>query len=773
MWFKKLKKKKLQSVLIMALLFLSSLIFASSLSMMTSINGYVKQYYAKDKIYDVVMVNANETSNNAVKKWCRSNPEVLDVKTLETYTSGNDIYHNGQNLKFSMYDITGLEDINKVPFGLNKVKGLDKGIAPREGEVWITQLLADNFKLNLGDSLTFKIKDKEVSLKISGLVNDSTQPSSTSSQIILYTNKNSIKEFASFMKAPLVFIDVKNGVKVSELEKSLAAAVTTGGYTLDKSVLIQVATMTSSMIGGICTLASLLVFIVSILLIRFILWNNILKEYKSIGIYKAIGFSKGEILKIYIVGYALTTFVGSVLGAFCSIPILNYTAAKILKYIGDFSGVSINYSVIFATIFIFSALVILNLYFVIRRTNKISPVEALRTGVTSSKKKLTKSLIKNTTAPLALGINDIFKYKKNSAYIALTLTLGFTLVLLFGNMNMSISRMKENTDIWFGLPKSNVTISASLVNYGENLKGALKFVEKDKRVKNYENGALSYIGVNLDTAKYHLKATMYNIFVMNSYKEALGFTKIAGHNPNNPNEVAVSINILRDGGLSIGDYIELSMNNKKSEYLITGSYNSLMSNGYGVRMLSSAIQKANPSFLGSEIFVNLKEKSQIKSFEKDITKNFGKLEADGIHPLLKYTIESIPGTLLPMTYLLLVVFMAFSGITILNIILMSIRDSRRSFGIMKALGFKARAIQNRYLYRVLILTLFSTIIALGINLTIAKPMIAAAISNLNVLIIDPKTMVIILIAMIGLIVGITLVSCNIIKNTKPSELIEE
>lgn len=773
MWFKKLKKKKLQCLLIGTLLFLTSLIFASSLSMITSIKGYVDKYYSNDKFYDLILFNSKKAATNDILQWCKSSSDVKDVKVIDAYTSGNDIYLNGKNLKLALYDIIPLEDMEKLPYGINKINSLDKDNYPKEGEVWLTQLLADNFKIALGDRLTIKTKDKDINLKVASLINDSLQPASTSSQIIFYTNKTSAEELSSFTKAPLVLIDTIEGVKASNVQKDLDKAVKGGGYAFDKDSLIVSATTVSSTVGGICILASLLVFIVSVLLIRFILWNNILKEYKSIGIYKALGFSKREILKFYIMGYSLTAIIGSTLGALLSIPTINFTASKVLKYIGKFDGVNINYSVIFATIFIFSLVTIINLYFVIRRTNKISPVEALRTGVTSSRKKLTKSLIKNTTSPLALAVNDIFKYKKVSFFITLSLTLAFTLVLLFGNLNVSISKMKENTNIWFGFPKSNITISAPLVASAGSLKDALDEVKSDDRVKNYVYGSIGFTNVELDTKKYPIKSPFYDVFVLNSYNSDLGFSSIEGHNPEKYNEVAVTLKILKEAALSVGDYIELSINNKKNTYLITGSYNSMMSNGYGIRMLNSAIEKEMPEFIGSELFVNLKDTSQIEGFKKDINDKFANLDASDIHPLIEYSIQSIPGTILPMSYLLMVVFVAFSIITILNIIIMNMRDNKRNFGIMKALGFTSKDIGLRYLYRILILTLTSTIVAVILNLTVAKPMIASAISNLDVLMISIGTMAILLTAMIFLVILITLICCRNIKNTKPTELIEE
>ena len=779
MWLKKLKKKKLQCFLIGTLLFLSSLIFTSSLCMVTSIKGYVNDVYSKDEIYDLSIFNSNEGAKNDVVEWCNGNSNVNDIQVKEAFVSGNDIYYNDKNLKIPMYEVSPIDNSNELPFKINKVESLDNESKPKEGEIWITQIVADNQKIKLGDDLTFKIKDKDVTLKVSSLINDSNEPSSTVGQIIFYINNNNIEDFSSFTKSPIIFIDVKSGVDASDLGQKLTSDVKTGGLLADKDLLIQASVMAPIAVGGICTLASVFIFIVSIILIRFILWNNILKEYKSIGIYKALGFTKKQILNFYIIGYSLTAFIGSILGALCSIPILNYTASKSLRYIGEFNGVDINLPAIFGTILLFSIIVIINLYFVVRKTNKISPVEALRTGVTSSKKKLTKSLIKNTTSSFALAVNDIFKYKKISILITLTLTLSFTLVLLFGNTNVMVGEMNKNTNVWFGLPKSSITVStkmtldAPLTASQSELENVLNKVKSDDRVKNYVNGCLLYNGVSVDKEKYNIKSTVLSTTVMDSFDNDFKFTIIHGHNPEKYNEVSVTTNILKDSGLTVGDYIELSINNNKKSYLISGSYNSLMSNGYTMRMLNSAVQKEYPEFEGSEIFLNLKDGADTDKFTKDIADEYSNLDASDIHPLLKFSIESMPELLLPITQILMAVFMIFSAITILNIIVMNVRDNRRNFGIMKALGFTSKEIRNRYLYRILILTTISTIIAVILNLTISRPLIAAAVSGLDVLIISPKMMAVLLVVMITLILFITIASCRNIKNTKPTELMEE
>ena len=104
---------------------------------------------------------------------------------------------------------------------------------------------------------------------------------------------------------------------------------------------------------------------------------------------------------------------------------------------------------------------------------------------------------------------------------------------------------------------------------------------------------------------------------------------------------------------------------------------------------------------------------------------------------------------------------------------MNLRDNRRNFGIMKGLGFKYKEIRNRYLYRIVILTGISSILAVILNMIFSKSIIKTAMGGLDVLIISPRVMAISVASMFILIIFTVFICSNSIKNTKPNELIEE
>lgn len=774
MWLKKLKKKKLQCFLIGVMIFLSALIFASSVSLITFINGYANKYYSNDKYYNIISFNDKESSKADTLKWGKSNSKVKGVKVLDILNSGNNIYLKGEKVEEPDYNVVPLKDYKNVPFGLTKVKSLNNSKCPKKGEIWVTQLFADGYKIKLGNVLEFKINNKITNLKVTSLINDSLQPCSLLDETLFYINKENTKDFTSFNKKEITLVNTKNNEDASKVAKELTDKVNIGAAAVEKSEFEKFSTMVSSIIGGVMSLASILVFIASVFIIRFIVWNNILKEYRSIGIYKALGFSKGKIMKFYIIGYSLVAVISSILGALCSIPVINYASAKVLKYIGDFKGVNNNFSNILITIILFSLIVILNLYFVIRRTNKILPVEALRIGVTSSRKKLTKSFIKNSSSPIALAINDIFKYKKITVCIVLSLILSLSLIILFGNLNFTTLKMKDNSNIWFDVAKNNVCVSFNGINSNEKFKAALNYIKNDKRVKNYAYGSgVAVDAVKFDTKKYHMKTTLYGILSMNSYNDEEGLKTIRGNNPKSDNEVAVSTKILNDSGLSVGDYIELSINNKKANYLISGSYTTLASSGYDMRILNSEIEKYKPNYIYNEIFVNLKDSSKVKGFENDINKKYSYALATEIEPYNKVMIETMPNLITPIMFLMIAAFSVFSVIIIFSIIMINIRDNRKSFGIMKSIGFTSSQIRKRYLYRITILTVISSIFAVILNMLFSRNIIKTAMGGLDVLIISPKVIAISVISIFAIIIFLILVCSYSIKNTKPNELIDE
>lgn len=136
-------------------------------------------------------------------------------------------------------------------------------------------------------------------------------------------------------------------------------------------------------------------------------------------------------------------------------------------------------------------------------------------------------------------------------------------------------------------------------------------------------------------------------------------------------------------------------------------------------------------------------------------------------------IETFPSLINPITFLLIAAFGVFSVIIVFNIIIMNLRDNRRNFGIMKALGFTSSQIRNRYLFRILMLTGISSLVAVIFNILFSRSIFMTAIGGIDVMLVPVSVMAVSVAAMFALVILTVLLCSRSIKNTKPTELIEE
>lgn len=231
---------------------------------------------------------------------------------------------------------------------------------------------------------------------------------------------------------------------------------------------------------------------------------------------------------------------------------------------------------------------------VLRCVEKIKPVEAINIGLTSSKEKIKKSLIKNNSSSICMAINDIYKYKKNNCITLVMFILVFYLSTLFLNIANSMLTLDDNLYKIFGTANGDLVIVApsDIDNSIEEIK---EYLDRDNRVKDYY---------------------LWDVIRQNK----------------------VGINIMKKNNLSIGDYIELNIEGESREFLIVGSFSSMMSNGQTLRLTRDALTGESS---GNVAFVKLKNLNDYKELKKSIESKFDGITIDKIYSPLKDTASQV------------------------------------------------------------------------------------------------------------------------------------
>ncbi|HCO74298.1 MAG TPA: hypothetical protein DIT16_05515, partial [Clostridium sp.] len=374
MWKKKIKQKKLQLILIAIILMVSSSIFALSMSFTSTVSKYTNDYYEGENIKDIVVQTYNEDVISKVESFImEEETNEKDIRKTKGLTVDRQVFLGDENLDLGMANLIIYEGMKAHPWDVVITEG-EKAMTPSKGTIWVSNLLADSKNLKIGDKIKIKDGDEYKYLTISALVNDSLVPSSVMGYNNLYVNSNDYGDFNEFIKSQYIGYDSskEGNDATSELISYIGGSI--DGVIYDKWITIFAANAGSQITSGVGLSTAILIFIVSIVIIRFVLWNNILKEYKSIGVYKSLGFTSKQIRNIYLKSFGIVGVIAITAGSFFSIWFINYLVKISIKYIGIYEGGINNFSFIVLTVILMSFVLISNIYLLLRRINKIKPV---------------------------------------------------------------------------------------------------------------------------------------------------------------------------------------------------------------------------------------------------------------------------------------------------------------------------------------------------------------------------------------------------------------
>lgn len=770
MWLAKLKNKKLQYTLLgIIFTIVISLISVSVIVTVVSKN-FAEEYYKGDSTADIQVISTSDAVIEKTGDWYKEQgDEVRNYKVTEMFSVSSDLSFNGNTNNSLISYVVPINDVGELSNKMDIVEGDTSMKAPQRGEVWIASTTANLNNIKLGDKA--KIIDengKAHEFKVSAIVNDSNQSSTAIGVLYIYISDEDKGSINKLPKAKLVSMNCEGDI--SEKSNDLVEFINEplGGVVLDKNTLIMSAYLNATLTGGIGLMTSIMLVVVLIVILRSNIKNNVLKEYKSIGIYKSMGYSSKKIRRIYLYGYAFVSLGASLAGIVISIPTVTYICNLSFKNLGRYNFDFMSFMVLMAGIIIFNLLVYINVYLVLKSIDKIKPVDAINIGLTSSKKKMKKSIIKNSSSSLSMAINDIFKHKRSSFITVIMFVLVFYISTLFLNIAYSMISLDSELYKIFGTAKSDLVISAPS-NVEDSIKEVKEYLDKDSRIYDYYLwDILGQNKIGLDSSKYKLLSGMFMASTYNKFNES-DFSITEGINPRNNKEVSVNIDIMKRNDLSIGDYIEINIEGESKKFLIVGTYSSMMSSSQNLRITNDVLSGGSN---GNVAFVKLKTLDSYENLKKEIESKFPYVKVDKTYAPLKDATSQVVETTVPISIILLVGTLIFGVFNIVNILIINNFDNRKSYGIMKGLGFTSNYIKSRNNYRMFILSILGAFIGVGTMVVTSKDLMSLIIGydvfklNLNI--------IAILVLIIFMLIAITMYICNkCINRISTVELISE
>ncbi|GAB6259751.1 ABC transporter permease [Peribacillus frigoritolerans] len=769
MWKKKIRTNKLSFVLIAVILMVTSGLLSTSRIFIDSINSSITDYYSNPLFPDVYLFNSSDKELNMLEEQADEGQLIKDFQKYKAmYSSMNITKVHGETFNEDRNLIISIKDQEKLNWELTILEGKDKP-SPEAGEIWISKILADKKGLKVNDVIEID-KAAGSQFEISAIINDSQNASLANPAKIMYVNENDIPLFDEEVRGGYVVFQY--GSEKEAVANYLHENFTSNEYYMEKYYLILNQLADTGLVSVIMTLAGILTLISGIIVVLFTLKNNLMKEVKLIGTYKALGFTASDIKKIYSKAYLFVGMISTAVGVAISFPAAYILQKNILKYLGDF-GYNVRYLIIGGVIIVlFNLIIQLFVALELRKIKKLSPVEAISLTNTPKSGKRSWKLFKHTNNPIALSINDLLKNKRLSLNVCIITAIYMFTTLLFINTDHMFAVSKDHANIWLNLHKASATINTNITSQ-EMEKEIVEHLNKDNRVEHYGYGLYLNAGnyIKYDSEKYGV-LDVYAIESFSRY-DHLGFEIYEGRLPEQYNEINVSLTMLRDTNLKIGDKMNFKIHGKDEEFLIVGSFGSIKYGGRNVRLLNEAMEHYNLKPHYNTIAVQLKNQESYGDFKKDfehrfkdtfVQPNLGNYDA-----LLNDMTSMVP----PVVSTISIFMLILSALNIISIISIIMIDERRNFGIQKALGFTNKFLKIRILSRMAILTSIGIAAALFIHNGVSKSLIELVITSPNAIIFSPVKTAIYCALIFIVILLFAFVGTSKVERINAIELMEE
>lgn len=767
-----LKKKGITIVLFIFVL-LSALLVASGSNMIMELVNSLNYLFTQSNAPHFVQMHAGEIDQGDIDRWASSNNLVGSQQTVEMINiDGSNIYlgNSGTTEKDTVMDIGFVAQNPSFDFLLDLENQV---IQVSRGEIAVPIYFMQQNDLKIDDKVRISNHVFNMEFTIVDFVRDvQMNPSIASSKRFLVnegdfeTLKMNIGEAEYLIEFQLTDLS-----KLSEFSNAYETSnMPQQGPAVDYNLFKLFNALTDGIVAAVIILVSFLINVIALFCLGFTILATIEEDYREIGIMKAIGIQQPDIKNIYLVKYIVMAASASVIGYLASLFLNQLFSANILLYIGSAPKGFIQYLIpIIAVILIFS-IVITFCMFVLRRFNKISAVEALRSGnigeTQINKRFLILSKSKFSNVNIFLGLRDVFqRFKMFRLLFFVFFVCTFIMIIPVNFLNTIQS---PNFVTYMGVGRSDIRIdlrqSDDIVERSTDM---LAYLENDEDIERFSPLVTSQFKViNSDgvTENINIETGDFSIFP---------FTFLSGGAPIHENEIALSYLNSEELDKTVGDNLWLVVNGQEKEMVVSGVYQDVTNGG--------KTAKATLPFNEETILwyvVSLDVKTGINQKIDEYAKAFYPAKVTHLEGYLNQTFGNTIAQIRLIT-ILAIVIVIFVSILITSLFMkMLVAKDYSQIAIMKSIGASLQDTRVQYVTKALLVLNIGIILGTIIANTVGQYLVSALVSRMGAseitFVINPvQAYILCPLALMIAVTITTLISTVSIKETSIAEMIVE
>lgn len=751
------QRNKIISIGLFVFIMLSALLVASASHVLMELSGSLNNLLDKSNAPHFVQMHSGSMDESTIKKFVSTNHLVKDQQTVEMLgIDGSNIFL-GDTLASeanSVMDISFVRQNQSFDYLLNLENQV---IQVAQGEIAVPIYYMQQKHLSIGDSVILSNGQFNRVFRVSDFVRDvQMNPAIVSSKrfVVNTTDYLAIMDNLGGEIEYLIEFQITDLNKLSEFRNAYQSAnLPNKGPTVDYPLFKMLNALTDGMIAVVIILVSMLLVIIAMLCLRFTLIATMEEDYREIGIMKAIGIGQHDIRRIYLAKYIVMAAIASVCGYLVSLGVMRLFTANISLYLGAAPNSWVQVVVPVVVVSLLFVVVVFFCRIILRRFNRITAVEALRSGTTPWARINTGVLPlhrrKWLNVNAFLGLRDI--YGRFSMFGLLLLVIAISLFIIIVPVNLLNTLQSPRFISYMGVGQSDIRIDLQQSgNIEDRYQNMLTTLNKDQDIEKFSpliTSRFKVLGGDGVWENINVESGDFSIFPL-SY--------INGTIPRSSNEIALSDLNAKELNKKVGDTLLLKTVEHQQEMTVSGIYQDITNGG---RTAKSRLPFDPMTVLWYVVALDVNPDVSVRKKVDEYAEVFAPSKITHLESYLSQTLGNTIKQLRRVTLLAIAISISISVlITSLFLKMLMAKDSSQN-AIIRSIGFTSRDITTQYLVRVLLVSGMGVILGtLGAG-TIGKGLVQKLGSFIGAsqiqLVIDPVVAYLIIPFFLLLIVGIT------------------
>ena len=538
-----LKGNPLLAVTTWLFMAVSACLFALTCFLTIGLLGSVDTLMEAAQTPDFLQMHAGEMDEAALARFAEEQEQVLSFQTLGFLNLENSSMVLGGN---SLTDSTQDNGVCVQSERFDYLVDMENRVIDNvhSGEIYVPVCYRQKYDLHAGDT----VQIGEANFTIAGFLRDSQMNAMMASSkrfLVSDTDYEGLKSAGS--EEYLIEFLLEEGADVNAFATAYTdAGLPANGPAITKPLIRMMNALSDGLMILVILLVSVVLLLISMLCIRFTLLTQLEGDQKEIGMLKAIGMPKEEIRNLYFLKFLAL----SLLGAVCGLALAFASQSALSSRMQELYGPSENEGPAFLAAF--AGILLLTVRRTLKRTEKLSAVEAL-TGQPGSSK------ARHLPAPQYL-------------IVTLVITLGLFLMILPQNLLSTISSPKFVT--YMGIGDGEIRLD---LRQTKDIAGKTKQVEK---LLSEEEAVERFAALRTLSCRAVLPDGSYtSLQVEQGDHTVFPVSYAKGDAAKAKNEIALSYLCADDLGLDLGDTLLLLTEETPQEYTVCGIYSDITNGG--------------------------------------------------------------------------------------------------------------------------------------------------------------------------------------------------